>query len=40
MAGRPWLSPGEPPWARRPRWWHGLGARVAAVAALFVWRNR
>lgn len=35
-AGRPWLSPGPPPWVRRPPWWQGLGRRVAAVCLLFV----
>lgn len=42
-AGRPWLSPGRPPpsWPMfddqpRPRWWHGIGRRVALVALLVI----
>ncbi len=35
MTGRPWISPGRPPWDP-PRWWHGIGHRVTAVAALML----
>lgn len=38
---RPWRPPGPPPpgWPMfdpPPPWWHGLGVRVAAVAALVL----
>lgn len=39
MTGRPWLSPGRPPWEPpppRPRWWHGAAHRAAVIAALFI----
>jgi hypothetical protein len=39
MDGRPWLSPGRPPWAPAPpvRWWHVLLVLADPARAARAW---